>query len=676
VTAFPEGPGTSPGFLLWRVTLRWQRLMTEALRPLGLTHVQFVLLACAWWLSQQGQEGQAPNQLAIATQAGVNVKMASEVLRRLEEKGLVEQRTDPRDRRAKVVTVTPGGVRLAEQAIAVVERADAGFFGAAPPSLVPALQSLATTSDDVTGEGLARQVAVKVIRPDLASDPLFRARFAQEVATARTVGGIFTVPVVDADVDAPQPWLVTAYVEGPSLADAVARRGPMTPGLVLTLAAGLAEGLEVIHAAGVLHRDLKPSNVLLAPDGPRIIDFGISRATDASGVTVTGFAAGSPGYMSPEHAMGSATGPPSDIFSLGSVLMFAATGTEPFGPGTAPAVLYRVVHERADTSQLAPPLRPLVERCMAKDPWQRPTAAQLVVELGALTQAAQHQPETEPLIPWTVTTRPPGASLTPPPAAFPPPAASLAPAPGSFRSPLASFTPLSGGPGSHTPPFPQPVQRPRRGPAWAIATATVAAIAAAAAVVMVVVHKGGPPRSSSAGVSSSGPSSTLPGSTPVSPASPVNSSPTLAGWVAYQDSSGLFSIDLPPGWSESSTGNDAVFFTGPDPGYTIQVAWTTTPQPDAYEDWQNQAAAKSHRDPSYQQVSISRVAYRNWNAADWDFKDTDNGQLYQYLDRAFIVTPGQLAYAIELSGPDASWPTVQPSVWSGLLQTFQPTGTG
>jgi DNA-binding MarR family transcriptional regulator len=144
VTAFPEGPGTSPGFLLWRVTLRWQRLMTEALRPLGLTHVQFVLLACAWWLSQ---EEQAPNQLAIATQAGVNVKMASEVLRRLAEKGLVEQRTDPRDRRAKVVAVTPGGVRLAQEAIAVVELADAGFFSAAPPAMVPALRSLAAVGD-------------------------------------------------------------------------------------------------------------------------------------------------------------------------------------------------------------------------------------------------------------------------------------------------------------------------------------------------------------------------------------------------------------------------------------------------------------------------------------------------------------------------------------------------
>ena len=202
-----------------------------------------------------------------------------------------------------------------------------------------------------------RMVAVKLIRADLAGDPDFRARFAREVTTARTVSGIFTVPVVDADVDGPQPWLVTAFVDGPSLADAVVSRGPLPPGPVLTLAAGLAEGLEVIHAVGVVHRDLKPSNVLLADDGPRIIDFGISHAANASGLTRTGWVTGSPGFMSPEQAEGRPAGPASDIFSLGSVLAFAATGHEPFGAGTAPALLYRVVHSQPDTSGLPPLIR-------------------------------------------------------------------------------------------------------------------------------------------------------------------------------------------------------------------------------------------------------------------------------------------------------------------------------
>jgi serine/threonine protein kinase len=228
-----------------------------------------------------------------------------------------------------------------------------------------------------------RLVAVKLIRAELAGDPDFRARFAREVVTARTISGIFTVPVVDADVDGPQPWLVTAYVDGPSLADAVAGQGPVPPGQALTLAAGLAEGLEVIHAAGVVHRDLKPSNVLLAADGPRIIDFGISHLAEFSGLTRTGWVAGSPGFMSPEQAEGIPGGPASDIFSLGSVLVFAVTGSEPFGTGTAAALLYRVVHSRPDTSQVPAPIRALVEHCLEKDPRHRPTAGEIVAGLGA-----------------------------------------------------------------------------------------------------------------------------------------------------------------------------------------------------------------------------------------------------------------------------------------------------
>jgi len=155
-----------------------------------------------------------------------------------------------------------------------------------------------------------RMVAVKVIRANLAEDAGFRARFAREVSAARKVGGLFTAAVVDADVDGPVPWLVTAYVPGTSLSDAVERQGPLPEASVLALAAGLAEGLIAIHAAGVIHRDLKPSNVLLAQDGPRIIDFGISSAAGATALTGTGFMIGSPGFMSPEQAEGLTVGRP------------------------------------------------------------------------------------------------------------------------------------------------------------------------------------------------------------------------------------------------------------------------------------------------------------------------------------------------------------------------------
>jgi len=149
-----------------------------------------------------------------------------------------------------------------------------------------------------------RHVAIKVIRAELARDAEFRARFAREVTAMRKVSGIFTVAVVDADLHAPTPWLATSYVAGPSLADEVEAHGPLSPGVVLMLAAGLAEGLVAIHAAGLVHRDLKPSNVLLAEDGPRLIDFGISRSMDSSALTRTGMVMGSPGFMSPEQARG------------------------------------------------------------------------------------------------------------------------------------------------------------------------------------------------------------------------------------------------------------------------------------------------------------------------------------------------------------------------------------
>ena len=237
-----------------------------------------------------------------------------------------------------------------------------------------------------------RPVAVKVVRAELAADPQFRMRFGREVAAARRVSGVFTAMVVDADVDGPTAWLATAYVPGPSLAEAIADHGPLPAGSLLTLAAGLAESLSAIHAAGVVHRDLKPSNVLLAQDGPRVIDFGISRATESTALTQTGLVIGSPGFMSPEQATGYDAGPPSDIFSLGAVLAFAATGEGPFGTGTTAALLYRVVHGNPHLDRVPAEARPLIERCLAKDPRRRPTADGVLAEVGALQPAANWLP--------------------------------------------------------------------------------------------------------------------------------------------------------------------------------------------------------------------------------------------------------------------------------------------
>jgi WD40 repeat protein len=238
-----------------------------------------------------------------------------------------------------------------------------------------------------------RPVAVKVIREELAADPEFLARFAREVAAARSVSGMFTAAVVDADVSGQVPWLATAYVAGPSLAQAVREHGPLPVATVRALAAGLAEGLAAIHAAGLVHRDLKPSNVLLAEDGPRVIDFGISRAAQGTSLTHTGLVVGSPGFMSPEQAVGGEVGPPSDVFSLGAVLTFAAAGLEPFGEGSMAALVYRVVHAAPSLGPVPGELRPLVERCLAKDPGQRPTTAELLDSLAGTDLAGGWLPE-------------------------------------------------------------------------------------------------------------------------------------------------------------------------------------------------------------------------------------------------------------------------------------------
>jgi serine/threonine protein kinase len=229
-----------------------------------------------------------------------------------------------------------------------------------------------------------RPIAVKVIRAELADDPQFRTRFRREVAAARKVSGLFTAMVADADLDSPMPWLATAYVAGPSLTEAVQDHGPLPARTLLALAAGLAESLSAIHAAGVVHRDLKPSNVLLAEDGPRVIDFGISEAAEASALTGANVVIGSPGFMSPEQVLGHDIGTPSDLFSLGAVLAYAGTGQGPFGSGSNAALVYRLVNCPANLGLLPEGIRSLVGSCLAKHPGDRPTALELLADVGAI----------------------------------------------------------------------------------------------------------------------------------------------------------------------------------------------------------------------------------------------------------------------------------------------------
>lgn len=229
----------------------------------------------------------------------------------------------------------------------------------------------------------ARPVAVKMIRSDLAGDLEFQRRFAREIRAARKVNGFYTAEVIDAAPDARPPWMATAYIKGPSLAEAIDGHGPLHEDGLRILGASLAEGLATIHQSGLVHRDLKPGNVILAEDGPRLIDFGIARALDATPSTVV---IGTPGFMSPEQARARDIGPASDVFCLGAVLAFAATGAGPFGTGRPDAVLYRVVHEKPDLAalrHLPPDLQALVAGCLAKDPAARPSLETMLTRVAA-----------------------------------------------------------------------------------------------------------------------------------------------------------------------------------------------------------------------------------------------------------------------------------------------------
>jgi hypothetical protein len=233
-----------------------------------------------------------------------------------------------------------------------------------------------------------RLVAVKTIKIELADEAGFRARFAHEVAAARRVSGVFTAAVVAADPEADMPWLATAYVPAPSLSKLVAECGPLPVPATRWLAAGCAEALESIHSAGLVHRDLKPSNVLVSPDGPRVIDFGVARASERIQLTVTRGAVGTPAYMAPEQARDTRQASvASDMFSLGATLAFAATGHAPYRGETVMDVLVRLATEPPDLSGLPAELNGIVTACLARSPRQRPTSAALLDQLGPFTAA-------------------------------------------------------------------------------------------------------------------------------------------------------------------------------------------------------------------------------------------------------------------------------------------------
>ncbi|MEV0274474.1 serine/threonine-protein kinase [Hamadaea sp. NPDC050747] len=234
-----------------------------------------------------------------------------------------------------------------------------------------------------------RPLAIKVVRREYADDPAFRARFAQEIRAAQDVSGRFTAPVLEAGPDAPVPWLATAYVTGPTLLDAVRSHGPLPLSTVRSLVAAVATALQTIHACDVVHRDLSPGNVILTADGPKVIDFGIARATDVTQSVVSRTPLGTPGFMAPEVALGQPALPASDVFALGGIAFFAATGRSAYGDGTFASQLLRVTRGEADLAGCPPELRDLVQRCLSVNPLDRPGTHEIVTACGGTPRPAE-----------------------------------------------------------------------------------------------------------------------------------------------------------------------------------------------------------------------------------------------------------------------------------------------
>ncbi|WP_369249805.1 serine/threonine-protein kinase [Streptomyces sp. R41] len=381
-----------------------------------------------------------------------------------------------------------------------------------------------------------RAVAVKVIRPELAENAEFRKRFQAEVAAASRVHGLYTAPVVDSDTEGSMPWCATAYVPGPSLADAVHDHGPLPVDTVLRLIAGVAEALQAVHREGIVHRDLKPSNVLLAADGPRVIDFGVARAADATSVTQSGTALGTVAYMAPEQVLGAEAAPSADVFALGQTAVFAATGGAAFGDGDPHAVLYRVVHEQPDLSHVPGEISELVSWCLRKPAAERPSVEEVIRSVSTIQArrgdaarftsgawlpgelaagiAARTEEAHQAMAGAAPGTHGPGGS-GPTPGGFGPAPGGSGQTPGGF-GPAVAYSPTSpshaalpgpfvmgspAAPGAYTPPpWPQP-QEPaaaqtssvataregRRARVWMVAAAAVVLVACGATAALLLV---------------------------------------------------------------------------------------------------------------------------------------------------------------------------------------------
>jgi hypothetical protein len=500
---------------------------------------------------------------------------------------------------------------------------------------------------------LGRPVALKIMAPSVASDPEFRERFVRESKAAAAVDDPHIIPVFEAGEAAGVLFIAMRYVADGDVRSLLAREGPLSVDRASAILVSVASALDAAHAAGLVHRDVKPGNMLMdvrkgRPDHVYLADFGLTKATwGAASLTGTGRFLGTADYAAPEQIGGRPVDGRADQYALACAAVEMLTGETPFPFDNVMAVLTAHMSKApprlsARRQGLPAELDAVLGRALAKSPGDRyGSCGDFTAAFQRAAGFGRHEA--------TVAAGAPHRSAG---------GAEAGPAPdvsGGVRRERAGTRPL---------PLPRPMEPSgpagvargrRRGGRWLIAAAAAAAVAAAVVAFLTLAQPRPAPGKAAADKRHS------------AAVRPVSA----AGWQTYHDPSG-FAIGLPPGWAVASTTPGEVRFTGKPGGFALVVAWTAHPQADALADWQRQAAVKAAADSTYRQISIRRVSYRGYNAADWQFTNLYQSTRIRVIDRGFIVQPGQLSYAIEFYGPASKWPAEYASIWQRLVTSFQP----
>jgi serine/threonine-protein kinase len=499
---------------------------------------------------------------------------------------------------------------------------------------------------------LGRLVALKIMAPAVASDAEFRQRFVRESKAAAAVDDPHIVPVFEAGESGGVLFIAMRYVVGGDVRSLLAREGPLSVDRVAAILVSVASALDAAHAIGLMHRDVKPGNMLLdvrtgRPDHVYLADFGLTKPTSgAVALTSTGIFLGTADYAAPEQIRGLRIDGRADQYALACAAVEMLTGQTPFPFDDVMAVLTAHISApppplSARRHGLPAELDAILSRALAKSPGDRylscgdfSAAFQDAAGIGrnqAALAARAPDRRTEGVAAGLATSEPDDVRAEP-----------------IATRPLAVPRPIE-------PPDGVDVVRDRRRGRRRLLIAAAAAVALAAGVIAfralgqprpAGAHVAGPPHPATGGAVSAPP------------------------WHNYHDPSG-FAIGLPPGWGVASTTPTKVQFTGAPGGFVVVVAWSTHPAADAVADWQQQADAKAAVDSSYRKISISRVQYRGYNAADWQFTNIYQGVRIRVIDRTFIVGPS-LGYAIELYGPASQWPAVYANIWQPLVTSFEP----